>query len=272
MAAAEVNAAIVAGFANDDDWQVAFAAVESDQAATITAPRGWATLNAEGSTFVADNGNLLRGPFASTEWGAPPPLAAIQSIKDYGANAIHLYGEVFDPNYVSGVPGSGTAPGYAQSRIDQMVQMTRDEGLYLVLTIGNGGNNGSFNYDYVMDFWRLYADRYKNESHVLFEIQNEPHAWSTPYPQTVLNMEADAYTLIRSLAPDTPVLLFSIAVLGDGASAVSDLSQVSAAASIDWTKAGVAFHGYAGHQATPPAVETILNAGYPVFMTEFTAS
>jgi endoglucanase len=240
--------------------------------AAITIPRGRPALNASESTFVADNGNLLRGPFASTEWGNPPPLSAIQSIKNFGANAIHLYGEVFDPNYVSGVPGSGQAPGYAVNRIDQMVQMTRSEGLYLVLTIGNGGNNGSFNHDYVMDFWNLYAARYKDETHVLFEIQNEPHAWSAPYPQAALDMEAEAYTLIRSLAPDTPILLFSFAVLGSGPNAVGDIQDVSAAANIDWSNAAVAFHGYAGHESTTQSVEHILNAGYPVFMTEFTAS
>lgn len=235
-------------------------------------PRGRPTLNAEGSTFVTDTGQLLRGPFASTEWGNPPPLSAIQQIKNFGANAIHLYGEVFDPNYVSGVPGSGTAPGYSAGRIDQMVQMTRDEGLYLVLTIGNGGNNGDFNYDYVMDFWSFYAPRYADEAHVIFEVQNEPHAWSAPYPQAALDMEADAYELIRSHAPDTPVLLFSFAVLGSGPAAVNDINAVSAAASVDWTNAGVAIHGYAGWEATAESAETIIDAGYPVFMTEFAAS
>jgi hypothetical protein len=125
--------AAVSGVDNPGD--TAFVSALDDAGlAAITAPRGRPTLNTTGTTFVADNGALLRGPFASTEWGAPPPLANIQQIKNYGANAIHLYGEVFDPNYQSGVPGSGTAPGYALNRIDQMVQMTRDEGLYLVLT------------------------------------------------------------------------------------------------------------------------------------------
>lgn len=249
----------------NSDW------VALNRSSTITIPRGRPTLNATGTTFVAENGNLLRGPFASTEWGNPPPLSAIQSIKNLGANAIHHYGEVFNPNY-SGVPGPGDEPGYAVNRIDQMVQMTRDEGLYLVLTIGNGGNNGSFNYDYVMDFWSFYAPRYKDETHVIFEIQNEPHAWSAPYPQAALDMEADAYTLIRSLAPDTPILLFSFAVLGSGPAAVADIAEVSSAASIDWTKAGVAIHGYAGHEATTASAEHILAAGYPVFMTEFGGS
>lgn len=244
---------------------------DGSAAGVVAGQRGRATLNAEGTTFVADNGNLLRGPFASTEWGAPPPLANIQAIKQSGANAIHLYGEVFNPNY-TGIPGPGDEPGYAVNRIDQMVQMTRNEGLYLVLTIGNGANNGTFNYNYVMDFWSFYAPRYKDEAHVLFEIQNEPHAWSAPYPQAALNMQADAYTLIRSLAPDTPILLFSFAVMGNGSQAVADAAKVSAAASVDWSSAGVAFHGYAGHKDTPGAVQSLLNAGYPVFMTEFTAS
>jgi hypothetical protein len=240
--------------------------------AVLTIPRGRPTLNSAGTTFVAENGSLLRGPFASTEWGSPPPLSAIQSIKNFGANAIHLYGEVFNPSYVSGVNGAGDEPGYAANRIDQMVQMTRNEGLYLVLTIGNGANNGTFNYDYVMDFWEFYAPRYKDETHVIFEIQNEPHAWSAPYPSAALDMEADAYTLIRSFAPATPILLFSFAVLGSGPNAVADIEDVSAAASIDWTNAAVAFHGYAGHESTAESVEYILGEGYPVFMTEFTAS
>ena len=234
----------------------------------VNVERGRPILNSAGTTFAADNGNRLRGPFASTEWGNPPSLSTIESIKNLGCNAIHLYGECFDMNY----PAQGsTAPGYAVSRIDQMVDMTRQAGLYLIITIGNGANNGNFNYDYVMDFWRFYAPRYKDQPHVIYEIQNEPHAWSAPYPQAALDMEADAYTLIRSLAPDTPILLFSFAVLGSGSLAVADIQAVSAAASVDWSKAAVAFHGYAGHQATAASLETILNAGYPCFMTEFTA-
>ncbi len=220
-----------------------------------------------GVTFVADNGRLLRGPFASTEWGNPPPQANIAAIKELGCNAVHLYGEVFSPEY----PVSGNVPGYAAARIDQMVQMTRDLGLYLVITIGNGAANGSFNRQYVLDFWNFYAPRYKNETHVLYEIQNEPHAWSAPYPQAALDMQRDAYTLIRSHAPDTPVLLFSFAVLGNGANALADIRSVSTAANIDWTRAAVGFHGYAGHADTGPALEAILAAGFPCFMTEFTS-
>ncbi len=241
----------------------------SDTDIPITIQRGRPTLNESGTTFLADNGNLLRGPFASTEWGNPPSASTIESIRALGCNAIHLYGECFDMDY----PQAGsTAPGYARNRIDQMVDMTRDAGIYLIITIGNGSNNGRFNYDYIMDFWDFYAPRYKDETHVLYEIQNEPHAWSAPYPHGALDMEADAYTLIRSKAPDTPVLLFSFAVLSSGPLAISDIRSVSTAASIDWTNAAVAVHGYAGHETTTTSIEHILGAGYPCFMTEFTAA
>ena len=65
----------------------------------ISAQRGRPAFNAARTTFVADNGQLLRGPFTSTEWGNPPPYNNILAIKDIGFNAIHLYGECFDINY-----------------------------------------------------------------------------------------------------------------------------------------------------------------------------
>jgi hypothetical protein len=222
-----------------------------------------------GTTFVADNGQLLRGPFASTEWGNPPPVENIRAIRELGQNAVHLYAEVFDPAY----PAIGsTAPGYAVARVDQMVEATHEAGLYLVMTIGNGAENGKFNRDYVLDFWRFYAGRYKDETHVLYEIQNEPFAWSAPYSRATLDMQRDAYAVIRERAPDTPVLFFSFAVLSSGPLALADIRAVSTAASVDWSKAAVAVHGYAGWKETTASIEAILAAGFPVVMTEFTAA
>ncbi|MFP4542529.1 MAG: cellulase family glycosylhydrolase, partial [Opitutales bacterium] len=211
----------------------------------VSIPRGWATLNPEGTTFVADNGELIRGPFASTEWSGPPTREAVAAVKTLGSNGIHLYAEVFDPDY----PAAGSqAPGYAAEHIDALVQMTREEGLYLIITIGNGGNNGSFNLDYVLDFWDFYAPRYKDETHVIYEIQNEPHAWTPPYPTAARQMQVQAYDIIRGHAPDTPVLLFSYSVLSSGAAVLQDLAVIGD--EIDWSNAGIAIHGYAGHRDT----------------------
>ncbi len=247
--------------------------------ASMTIPRGRPQLNGARTTFVADNGELLRGPFTSSEWGNPAPRDALEKMKTLGFNAVHIYGECLDINY----PAKGsTAPGYAAARIDSVVQATKELGMYVIITIGNGANNGNHNRKYALDFWRFYAPRYADETHVLYEIHNEPVAWGPPYssesatPTGALEMNVDAYHIIREHAPDTPVLLFSYSVLGgtDGAkSALTDIrlfnTQVFGSAKATWTNVAVGFHGYAGASANAEAVGKIIDAGYPCFMTEF---
>jgi len=241
--------------------------------------RGRPKLNAARTTFVAENGQPLRGPYTSTEWTSATDYTNIAKMKALGFNAVHLYGESFDKSY----PTNGsTAPGYALSRIDSIVQSTRDLGLYLVITIGNGAWNGDYNRAYITNFWNLYAARYANETHVLFEIQNEPVAWGPPYssasatPPGALDMEIAAYQTIRQYAPDTPVLLFTYAVLGGTGGATSALTDIHAFnqavfgnQNAVWTNTAVGFHGYAGAAAFELAVSNILKAGYPCFQTEF---
>jgi poly(hydroxyalkanoate) depolymerase family esterase len=249
-----------------------------DPEKNITIPRGRPTLNAERTTFVADNGELLRGPYTSSEWGDPAPANQIASMKNLGFNAVHLYGECFDINYPN--PGS-TAPGYAASRIDSVVAATRNAGMYLVLTIGNGANNGNYNINYVVDFWDFYAARYANEAHVLFEIQNEPVAWGPPYlthtnPPGAMDMEIAAYNKIRSHAPHTPVLLFSYAVpwgSGGANDAMVDVryfnQEVFGNENAVWTNEAVAIHGYSGASLTSEFAAAMIGYGYPCFQTEF---
>ena len=239
--------------------------------------RGRPHLNAARTTFVGDNGQRLRGPFTSTEW--TPASTDVAMIKGMGFNALHLYAESFDPNY----PANGsTTPGYAVANVDAIVAQARTNGLYLIMTIGNGAWNGNYNAAYITNFWKFYAQRYANETHVLFEIQNEPVAWGPPYsspgatPPGALDMEVAAYRTIRSYAPETPVLLFSYAVLGDSGGASAALTDIRAFntnvfgnASAVWTNEAVAFHGYAGATAMSNAVSQIIAAGYPCFMTEF---
>jgi fibronectin type 3 domain-containing protein len=247
--------------------------------ASDTIQRGRPHLNAGRTTFVADNGQDLRGPYTSTEWTSATSSQNIASMKSLGFNAVHLYAESFDPNY----PNAGsTAPGYSVANVDAIVAETRTNGLYLVITIGNGANNGNYNAAYITNFWNFYAPRYANETHVLFEIQNEPVAWGPPYsaanatPPGGLNMEIAAYNAIRASAPNTPVLLFSYAVFGGtgGASAaLTDIHAFNTAvfgnANQVWTNEAVAFHGYNGWQGTSTAVSSLLGSGYPCMMTEY---
>ena len=77
-------------------------------------------------------------------------------------------------------------------------------------------------------------------------------------------------------APNTPVLLFTYAVLGDSGGASAALTDIHAFntnvfgnANAVWTNEAVGFHGYAGASAMSNAVSQIIAAGYPCFMTEF---
>lgn len=244
----------------------------------FAAQRKRSYINEERTTFVADNNQPLRGPYTSTEW-TPAAYEQIGNIKDLGFNAVHIYAECFDINY----PKAGsTAPGYALAEVDKIVEATREHGLYLVITIGNGANNGNYNQKYVEDFWTIYAKRYADETHVLFEVQNEPVAWGPPYsskyatPTGAVEMEIAAYRIIRKYAPDTPVLLFSYAVPAgkSGANdAMKDIRIFNEAVFGDenavWTNEAVGFHGYSGWKAASEFVACMIEEGYPCFMTEF---
>ena len=247
--------------------------------AQLTIPRGRPHLNAARTTFVADDGQDLRGPYTSTEWTSATSWQNIASMKNLGFNAVHLYAESFDMNY----PTNGsTAPGYSVANVDAIVAETRTNGLYLIITIGNGANNGNYNAAYITNFWNFYAPRCANETHVLFEIQNEPVAWGPPYsaanatPPGGLNMEIAAYNAIRASAPNTPVLLFSYAVFGGTGGANAAMTDIHAFnttvfgnANAVWTNEAVAFHGYNGWQGTRDAVTALLGYGYPCVMTEY---
>jgi endoglucanase len=246
--------------------------------AQLTVPRGRPHLNIARTTFVGDNGQNLRGPFTSTEWTGPVPASQIASMKNLGFNAVHLYAESFNTNY----PAAGSqAPGYSAANVDAIVAATRTNGLYLVITIGNGAFNGDYSLAWVTNFWKFYAPRYANETHVIYEIQNEPVAWGPPYssgsatPPGAVNMEIAAYNVIRQYAPNTPVLLFTYAVFGGSGGTSAALTDIHAFntsvfgnANAVWTNEAVAFHGYAGWSQASAAVSGLLSAGYPCFMTE----
>lgn len=222
---------IVSVFASVDAW----------------AARGRPQLNAAGTTFVADNGNLIRGMICGSA------LTSMPQVTNYGCNALHLYAE----------SASGGTAGYNSSLVDSAVAMTRTNGLYLIITIGGGGVNLSFD----TAFWNFYAPRYANETHVIYEIQNEVDS-GAPSSASVIQLETNCYNIIRSSAPSTPVLFFSYVAFNSGSGVVTDINALGAG--VDWTKAAIAFHGYGpGPNTMNNCLKYVLAAGYPVFQTEF---
>lgn len=219
------------------------------------AARGRPSVNAAGTTLVTDSGTLIRGAIISTETGVLPSLSAVQRIKTLGLNAIHCYAERADYGY---------SAGRHAAALDRVVEMTRDNDLYLVITIGGGGVNRAF----IDAFWTFYAPRYANEPHVIYEIQNEPVV-RAPVSSSVIDMEMSAYGIIRDAAPDTPVLFMSYTIFQNASGVLADM--VALGPEVDWTKAAVSFHGYGeqGPAATRACLEAVIAAGYPCFQTEF---
>jgi MYXO-CTERM domain-containing protein len=185
------------------------------------------------NTIVTDTGSLIRGARVSLDiWDETPSQADIDAIKNTrGLNAVHIYAEY---------PGSNKAAGYNVAKVDKVVDMADQNDLYVVLTIGSGGGNGSFNGAFVTAFWAFYAPHYKDRTHVVFEVCNEPQAWSAPYNTNTLTMEKNAYTQIRGLAPDTHIMMMSYSQPNNWAQAATECAGLG----VDWSNASVAFHTY----------------------------
>ena len=121
------------------------------EGAEIPIPRGRPRINTERTTLVADNGALLRGCVASHK------RESLEQLKLVGLNAVHDYAEGCDLKY----PAEGSrAPGYRVEAIDKAVKLTKELGLYFIMTIGN--DPGKFNKEWALDFWKFYAPRYKD--------------------------------------------------------------------------------------------------------------
>jgi hypothetical protein len=121
-----------------------------------------------------------------------------------------------------------------RAEADALVSLTAQAGLYLVLGIGGGPDapdhpgNGWFDLGKVRSFWQLYAARYAKSTHVLFEIQNNPEfPCQTPFKSETIAMEREAYQLIRGLAPDSHIVMFSTGTLPEPAVVEQALDDVS---------------------------------------------
>jgi hypothetical protein len=184
------------------------------------------------NTIMTDKGTLIRGARVSLDiWDETPSQADIDTMKNSrGLNAFHIYAEY---------PGGGSA-GYNSAKVDKVVDLADTNDLYVILTIGSGGGNGTFNQNFVTSFWNFYGPRYKDKTHVIYEVCNEPQAWSAPYNNNTLTMEKNAYTQIRGLAPDTHIMMMSYSQPINSAQAAAECATLGVA----WNNASVAFHTY----------------------------
>ncbi len=201
------------------------------------------------NVLLSDNDTLLRGVSLSFDGGDPygslpvnlPSQESLDSLAQvYGLNTVHVF--------LEGDASQNPDPvGINVAVADALVQRTAAAGLYLIITIGNNGENGSIHsLQKTLDFWNFYGPRYANETHVLYEAHNEPVAF-TPNHWTPEDWDKQVtmYNAIRAVAPDTFVLLGSFMSF-NGPDAAVDGANYLASQGVDWSNAGFAFHGYTG--------------------------
>ena len=213
-------------------------------------------------TVVSDCGTLLRGAAQGLD---TPPNAypwkreELSSIKAAGLNTIHIYGEMYQ-----------LPTGSRMSQIDEAIQWAKEEGLYVILTIGNWDRPGWYSLNDVKGFWSLYAPRYKDETHVIFEIMNEPG--DAGAADSLIEMEKEGYNIIKNAAPNSHIILMSYGSIFSGDKAIlTDVRRLEKLVKIDWTNTSIGFHGYGpSAEEQEISINTVKSFGYPMICTEFT--
>jgi hypothetical protein len=212
----------------------------------------------EGNTIVSDWGTHLRGGCWST--GSIFGRQELAQMKLAGLNALHLYAERFE---------EGKVPGWAAvPYIDSIVEWCRQDSVYLVMCVA-GPKTVPYFADYTRKFWKFYAPRYADQTHVVYEILNEGCMATSHCVDTVMDLYRECYNIIRESAPYTHVLFLSHSNLKGGIDPLfEDVDRLGP--DIDWTNASIAFHGYGTTAAfQEQASNTLGKAGYAMTNTEF---
>lgn len=223
----------------------------------------------------SDLNTALRGVSLSLDGGDPygsvqprMPTAAQMDllVNTYGFNTLHVY--------LEGDAGQNPDPvGVNEALADQLVTLTRDAKMYLIITMGNNGENGAIHsIEKTLAFWDLYAAKYSDETHVIFEAHNEPVTGiNGNWTSDDWAKQAQMYETIRTAAPDSMILLGSFMSFFGGSQAISGADGLAEQFPDIWDNAGFAFHAYwdiAQVESTINAFET--STDYPALLsTEF---
>ena len=205
-------------------------------------------------------------PYGSLPSNVPTATQMNLLVNEYGFNTLHVY--------LEGDAEQNPEPvGVNEALADQLVTLTREAKMYLIITMGNNGENGAIHsMEKTLAFWDLYAAKYADETHVIFEAHNEPVTGiNGNWTSEDWTRQADMYQTIRSAAPDSMILLGSFMSFFGGSQAISGADGLAEQFPGIWDNAGFAFHAYwdiAQVESTIDAFET--STKYPALLcTEF---
>jgi hypothetical protein len=173
---------------------------------------------------------------------------------------------------------------------DQVVDAAERHGLYVMVNYHDTGGyrdpdyvsradaSSQFKYldttEYLTLFWQIIAPRYKDRTHVFYELMNEPvQWWPENYDDQVLDDIKKLYDQVRRAAPQTHLVLISSAnhiSLNPSAGTLLSVARRLKQRGVDFANASVGFHAYntrypAANEAAP-ILETMKE--FPVINTE----
>lgn len=168
---------------------------------------------------------------------------------DYHLNTVRLMMSRPPQNWGGGPGNECSPPGYRCYSLDyvhpngkttieimdDIVRIAADLGMYIIIdyhpVLGHDKGDARL-------WWSRIAPRYKDHTHVLYELINEPAA-SPSYAGDLVDFEQELYVQVRTAAPDTHITAWSFA------NTRTDISvPVKQATGIDYANASVGFHPY----------------------------
>lgn len=221
------------------------------------------------NSVLTDTGMLLRG--AHLNANSSYDLAWFRTMRDkYGLNTMRLDVRITTRPTNASYPDSTAylKPDLEQvwRSVDKVVDLAQQAGMYLIIT-NFTSCCGEYHEDLNKIFWGAAAPRYKDRKHVLYEVQNEPTAWTPEkYDATAIAFEEEMYRYIRERAPLTHIIMWTPA----HGTRLALLGKVRQGTDINYSNASVGIHAYGFTTEDPNFTNTInLKKEYPVFMTEY---
>jgi len=144
---------------------------------------------------------------------------------------------------------------------------------------------GPLHLSYAQSFWNVVAPYFKNRTHVLYELGNEPVGSSNSFTVdndrgTDMSSQVTLYNQMRSAAPNTFILIMTPpSIEGDFTIANQTIQGVqrfeSLVPTVDWTRTGIGYHTYymgwdnsCNCALTTSVPIRAIHRAYPAFPTE----
>jgi hypothetical protein len=230
-------------------------------------------------TIHSDQGSALRGGTAFVyETGRRTGKTAYindpayyRLMRENGLNAVRLiafdpYQKSRDHNYADLDDPTEVAALLAD--FDKVVDLASAAGMYVII---NYHDVGGYEKPYLTKFWDLVAPRYRNRTHVAYELMNEPVRWFPEHytAENLTDIQA-LYDRVRRSAPDTHQILLTFANTASYNPAVSMRTVTEqltkTGAGINWDNASVGFHTYQTKKTSEPIVDLVKS--FPAINTE----